>query len=107
MSKIAMMTMALLLLAPLPAQAQAPGFGVFLGDDERDFFGDYPERITCLTDRQIRDDIAGRGYTNIALNVANRDRIEVRATRDGWVYLLDFNFCSGSILGRTQLRPAG
>ena len=104
------LTAVLLTAAPsFPAHAQSSGFGVFFGDEESDFFErDYfPERITCMTDRQIRDDIAGRGYTNIALNVANRDRIEVRATRDGWVYLLDFNFCSGSILGRTQLRPAG
>ncbi|WP_332690868.1 hypothetical protein [Devosia sp.] len=90
--------------AAMPAQAQSFGFGIFFGDEASDF---YPERITCMTDRQIRDAVAARGYTNIYLNVAMEKNIQVRATRDGWVYLLDFNFCSGRIEGRQQLRPAG
>lgn len=100
---------ALLLISSMPVQAQAPGFGVFFGDEESDFFDEqfFPERITCLTDRQIRDDIAARGYSDIALNVPNDKRIEVRGTRDGWVYLIDFNFCSGRIVNTMQLRPAG
>lgn len=110
MPRFAALALTMLLLIPaVPAQAQAPGFGVFFGDEESDFFGEqfYPERITCMTDRQIRDDIAARGYTDIALNVANDKRIEVRATRDGIVYLIDFNFCSGRIVNTMQLRPAG
>lgn len=90
--------------ATVPAQAQSFGFGIFFGDEESDF---YPERITCMTDRQIRDAVAARGYSNISLNVAMKKNIQVRATRDGWVYLLDFNFCSGRIEGRERLRPAG
>lgn len=86
-----------------PSQAQSFGFGVFFGDEESDF---YPERITCMTDRQIRDAVADRGYTDIALNVPDNKHVEVRATRNDWVYLLDFNYCSGRIEGRTQLRPA-
>ena len=107
MSKFAMIAITAMLFAAgaaMPAQAQAPGFGIFFGDEEDDFF---PERITCLTDRQIRDEIAARGYTDIALNVPNDKHIEVRATRDGWVYLLDFNFCSARIVDRVLLRPAG
>jgi hypothetical protein len=88
----------------MPVQAQSFGFGIFFGDEESDF---YPERITCMTDRQIRDAVSARGYTNIALNVPMKKNIQVRATRDGWVYLLDFNFCSGRIEGRERLRPAG
>ena len=106
MSRFALMAMTALLLgsgASIPAQAQIPGFGVYFGDEESDFF---PERITCMTDRQIRDDIAARGYTDVALNVPNDGRVEVRATRDGIVYLLDFNFCSGRIVKVTELRPA-
>lgn len=96
---------ALLLLVAIagPSQAQSIGFGIFFGDEESDF---YPERITCMTDRQIRDAIAYRGYMDIALNIAHNKHVQVRATRDGWVYLLDFNYCSGRIEGRTQLRPA-
>lgn len=107
MSRLAMIAVTALLLAAgpaMPANAQSLGFGVFFGDEERDFF---PEHITCLTDRQIRDQIAARGFTDIALNVPNDKHVEVRATRDGWVYLLDFNFCSGRIVDSVQLRPAG
>ena len=103
------LTAALLTAATsFPAHAQSSGFGVFFGDEESDFFERdfFPERITCMTDRQIRDDIAARGYTDVALNVAHEKRIEVRATRDGYVYLLDFNFCSGRILDEMRLRPA-
>jgi hypothetical protein len=86
----------------LPVQAQG-GFGTFFGGEQ---FGRFPERFTCLTDYQVRQAVAGRGYTNIFLNVMNDKHVEVRATRDGWVYLLDFNYCTGRIVGRTQLRPA-
>jgi hypothetical protein len=88
----------------LPAQAQSARFGIFFGDEASDF---YPELITCLNNYQIREAVAGRGYTDIALNVPMQKHIEVRATRDGWVYLLDFNYCTGHIEGRTQLRRAG
>lgn len=88
----------------IPAQAQTARFGIFFGDQQSDFF---PERITCLSDYQVRQAVARRGYTNIYLNIMNDKHVEVRATRDGWVYLLDFNYCSGRIEGRTKLRPAG
>ncbi|MET3925286.1 hypothetical protein [Devosia sp. 2618] len=86
-----------------PAMAQQQRFGVFFGDEPRDFF---PERIMCLTDLQIRTTVASLGYTNIFLNVPNKKHIQVRATRDGWVYLLDFNFCTGQIDGSQELRRA-
>lgn len=92
-----------LALAPLPASAQV-SFGFHFGDEPRDF---YPQLPTCLTDRQIRDSIARRGYSDIFLNVANERRIQVRATQDGWVYLIDFDFCADRIRGRQVLRPAG
>lgn len=87
-----------------PASAQ-----VGLGFDFR--FGDratsgYPQRALCLTDRQIREAIAQRGYTNIALNVSNERRIQVRGVKDGWVQLIDFDFCSDRVRGVTMLRPA-
>jgi hypothetical protein len=95
--------MAALAMAPLPAAAQF-GFGFHFGDEPRDF---YPQPPMCLTDRQIREAIARRGYTNISLNVPNAKRIQVRATQDGWVYLIDFDFCADRIRGRQALRPAG
>lgn len=103
---IAIALTALLLGAGIsvPAQAQA-SFGIFFGDEESDFY--FPERITCMGDYQVRQAVAQRGYTNIYLNVMNDKHVEVRATRDGWVYLLDFNYCTGRIEERTRLRPAG
>lgn len=95
---------ALLLAGGLAMPAQAQSFGIFFGDEESDFV---PERMTCMGDYQVRQAVAARGYTDIYLNVMNDKHVEVRATRDGWVYLLDFNYCTGRIEDRTQLRPAG
>lgn len=89
--------------AAIPAQAQSFSFGIFFGDEESDF---YPERVTCMSSYQVRQAVADRSYTNIYLNVMNDKHVQVRATRDGWVYLLDFNYCTGRIEDRTRLRPA-
>ena len=99
---VVMMT-ALALGAGVAAPVQAQRFGIFFGDERQDFL---PERITCLTQYQIRQAIADLGYTDIYLNVPMEKNIEVRATRGDWVYLLDFNFCSAQVEGRSRLRPA-
>lgn len=105
---IALTTLWLGAVAAVPAQAQPPGFGVSHDDDGFfDFFPDYPERITCLTDYQVRQTVRDYGFTDIYLNVMNDKHVEVRATRDGWVYLLDFNYCTGRIEDGYKLRPAG
>lgn len=94
-------------LAAAAAMAQGPGlaFGLFFGgdDEDRDF---YPERAMCLTDYQIRKSVAAQGYSNIYLNVPNNKRIQVRATKGDWVYLLRFNYCTDRIESRERLRPA-
>ncbi|MET0440089.1 MAG: hypothetical protein ABW043_21555 [Devosia sp.] len=100
---IAAAMLSALALVPMPASAQV-NFGFHFGDEPRDF---YPQLPICLTDHQIRQAIARRGYTNIALNVPNEKRIQVRATQDGWVYLIDFDFCADRIRGQKALRPAG
>lgn len=98
---------AMLILA-VPAQAQS--FGMFFGDQSSEKqasdMWDEPLFVSCMTDRQIRDFIAARGYTNIALNVPNERHIQVRGTKDGWVYLIDLNYCAARISGVQQLRPA-
>ena len=56
--RAAMLTLVLtsgVALAPAPAQAQ---FGIFFGDEERDFI---PERVLCLDDRDIRAAVAAEG----------------------------------------------
>jgi hypothetical protein len=83
------------------ANAQSGGFGIFFGDEPTDVF---PQYGICFTDRQIRDAIAQRGYTDISLNVPNERNIQVRARRDGQLYLLDYNFCTDRIEGRQALR---
>jgi hypothetical protein len=87
-----------------PRTATAQSFGIFFGDEPEDFF---PGRIICMTNGQIRQAVADQGYTDVALNVPNEGQIQVRATRDGYVYLLDFDYCRGRIEGRQRLRPAG
>lgn len=89
------------------AQSLTFGFGIGQGydDEDDDFFGP-PQLAMCLTDSQIRRSIAERGYSQIALNIPNGKRVEVRATKGGTVYLLKFNFCTDRIEGRTALRRA-
>ena len=85
------------------APAQAQRFGLFFGDERSDF---RPERISCLNDHQIRQAIAEEGYHDIYLNVPMDKRVQVRASRGDWVYLLEFNYCSGEIESGKKLRRA-
>jgi hypothetical protein len=91
-----------LTLSVAPSYAQ--NFGIFFGDEPSDLFPRRPGLAMCMTDRQIRDAVADEGYDNIALNAPNEDHVQVRATRDGAVYLLDFNACTGRIEGERRLR---
>lgn len=84
-------------LSVVPAEAASFSFG----------FGHH--RGFCpiaidMTDYQIRQLVRKAGYSNIYLNVKNDDRIQVRASRDGWVYLLTVNTCTGRIIDRDRLR---
>ena len=85
-----------------PAEAQGLGFGFSFGNGGgRPGF--YIPRI-CLTDRQIRQSIRGRGYGNIYLNVPFDERIQVRASKGGYTYLIEFDRCRDRILSRRRLR---
>lgn len=84
--------------AAVPAQAQ--GFSFSLGFGSRNF------PAMCLTDFQLRRAIENRGYADVRLNVAIDNRINIRATRDGWIYQLLVNACTGRILDRERLRRA-
>lgn len=106
--RVAAMMVALALGAAAPAAtAQTFNFGFGIGqgfDDEDDGFFGPPQLAMCLTDSQIRRSIANRGYSQIALNIPNNKRVQVRATKGGTVYLLKFNFCTDRIEDRTALR---
>lgn len=84
-----------------PVQGQGLSFGFFYGDEKRDM---HPPLAMCLTDAQIRRAIAERGYSDVRLNVPDNKRIQVRAQRDGSIYLIDFDFCSNRIRGVQKLR---
>lgn len=60
--------------------------------------------LLCYTDYQVRRAIAAQGFTNIYLNAPMEAHMRVRATRHGAVYLIDFNICTGSIVGIERLR---
>ena len=90
-----------LALAAAAVPAQAASLQFHFGND----FG--YRRVACpieLTDRQIRKAVAAQGYRNIYLNVADNHRIQVRATKGEWVYLLRVSTCTGAILDRDRLR---
>ena len=92
------------LATALPVQAQGFSFSFGFGNDNGRFGNNFP-RI-CLTDFQLRRAIENQGYRNVALNVANDNRIFARATRGDWVYQLLVNACTGRILDRERLRRA-
>ena len=57
-----------------------------------------------MSDAQIRQLVKDAGYHSIYLNVENDHRIEVRAAKKGWVYLLTVNTCRAKIIDRDKLR---
>jgi hypothetical protein len=65
-------------------------------------------RTICieLTDHRIRTIMAERGFTDIYLNSRIKREIQVKATMDGWVWLMEVSVCTGEILETRQLRPA-
>ncbi len=87
----------------VPAHAATLQFQFGIGDG----FG-FRRPLICieLTDRPLREAVAAQGYRNIYLNVRNERRIQVRATKGEWVYLLRVSTCSGAILDRDRLRRA-
>lgn len=89
------------------AATTAPAFAQFHFGFGTDGFG-FRRPLVCveLTDRQIRNAVSEQGYKNIYLNVRNDRRIQVRATRGEWVYLLRVSTCTGAILDRQRLRRA-
>jgi hypothetical protein len=91
-------------IAAVPAQAAGPhlsfGFGFGLNDDDRMF----PTICLERSDYQLRRDVAAKGYSNIYLNSPIHRRIEVRATKGEWVYLLEVSICTGRILESRKLR---
>lgn len=92
--------------AALPVQAAGVHMGFGFGDD---FFKRQFLREACfveMSDYAVRQEIIRHGYTNVALNVRNEHKIQVRGTKGGWVYLLTVGTCTGAILETRKLRKA-
>lgn len=89
------------MLCVAPVSAQSFGFGVQFGNQAEDF---KPRLPMCYTDRQIRQAIAGRGYSNIYLNVPDSGVVQVKASRDGVTYLIKFDYCRDRIKDIQRLR---
>lgn len=100
---LAVVAAAFLGAAPQPVQAQGLFFEFGFGDS---LFQRLPPRPCFMSDHAIREAVRRRGYHDIYLNVANDNRIQVRATKGDWVYLLRVSTCTGRILKRERLRPA-
>jgi hypothetical protein len=89
-----------------PGHAQAPGLFTGDDDDDDDFFDYWPSCPIELTDRRIREEVRDEGFTQIYLNARDDQRVQVRATQGDWVYLLEVDTCTGSIMYGQRLRPA-
>lgn len=98
--RIGLVALALGTAAPA---AQAAGPVSIFSDG---LFLDAPARVCLVGNSALRRAIARQGYENVFLNVPNDNRIQARATRGDWVYLLEVNHCTGRILDRRRLRPA-
>ena len=97
----------LLILTAAPVAAQAPG--LFTGDDDA-LFDTHPylDPAFCIeiSDSGLRRRVAEQGFSKVYLNVRNDQRIQVRATRGKWVYLLQVSTCTGDIIYGQRLRPS-
>ena len=62
--------------------------------------------LLCMTDYQVRQSVAQRGFTHILLNAPIETQVQVKATKGRSVYLIDFDRCGGGIDGVQRLGPA-
>ena len=93
--------------APTLAQpSSAFGFQFNFGGDAHSRRFQAPSLGLCLTDRQIKRSVAEQGYDHVMLGASNGKRVQVRANRDGFTYLLRFNFCTDEIEASQRLRAA-
>lgn len=115
----------LTIAAAIPANAQTLHFGLGIGANNNGDIGSagdsssdshsegepdtfFRSRQFCiLTDSGLRTAVEDEGYSDVFLNVPTGRYVQARATRGDWVYLLRLNVCTGDIVDRDRLRPAG
>ena len=63
--------------------------------------------LTCMTEYQTRQFLEDHyGFSHVLFGVFNDGEVPVKATQDGWVYLMTVNYCSGRVLEKRQFQPA-
>jgi len=87
---------AMLCLTALPADAQ------FVHRNRDGTISINP--LLCFTDYQVRRAVAAQGFSNIFLNPSIESHQQVRASKGGVTYLIDFDICRGRIVGISRLR---
>jgi hypothetical protein len=87
-----------MLPAPL-VRAQVPGEFDYYDDDIDDF-------KPCMSDYRVRQKFADMGYTNVKLNQPMGSFYQVKAVKNGAVWLIRYNTCSQKIF-RSQRLGAG
>jgi hypothetical protein len=109
--------------AALPAQAAPPHFyghmhGHFGYPGWPGYFGHgpywygghwgyYPQpvpRAVCMTDWQVRNSLASRGYYSISLFSQRGLFVGAQARRGAWLYSLQVNRCNGAVVSVRRLR---
>jgi len=86
----------LLVLATAPAEAQ------FIHRNRDGTVSINP--LLCFNDHQVRQAVAAQGFSNIYLNAAIESHQQVKASRNGRTYRIDFDICRGGIVSVTPLR---
>lgn len=91
---------ALLLLNLASPSVYGQGFGVFFGDEARDFLS---EEGSCLADDAVLEALSARGYADVVIQSRDDTYVDLQASRDGVTYQLQFNACSSRIVDIREL----
>ena len=103
--KLSFAALGLLALLAAPAQAQSMGFP--FPDPDNEGLGPWQfGRGSCFTEHELRNYLEDKGYTHVLFGVFDSARVPVKATMDGFIYLMDVNYCSGRIVSKRQFKPA-
>lgn len=69
---------------------------------------DYGWEYRCLTNREVRQGIAGYGFRRVEITrELGRDRVEVRGVYRNWLYSMRVDKCTGEVTRVRPIRRAG
>ena len=96
---VAAIALGFMLAAPL-VRAQTPGDYDFFEDEIDDF-------QPCQSDYRVRKVMADMGYTNVKLNAPMGSTYQVKAVKNGQLWLLRYNTCTRDIMRSQRLNSSG